>query len=292
MKRHLLGALTLTLTLAALTPPASAYQRTLTCNPSGNLNACDPGESPKPLYWPASCVTYHIHQDGSTKLDNTAAFNAIKEGFAVWDNVGCSYITASFAGMTDEDRVGYNGDTPNANIVVFRDNNWEHSEGILALTSVTFKASTGEIFDADIELNSEEYPLTTTDVPATVKIDVQNTVAHEAGHFLGLDHSSVSDATMFATAPLRETAKRSLHPDDEAGLCDAYALEADPDNQACWGAPNGFFERPVYGPGEDVPASGGSGPCGCSSLGGAAPPAGWLGLLVVGALVVVRRRAA
>lgn len=272
---------------------AGAYQRTLTCNPSGSLNACSPGEEPRALYWPTSCVTYHINEAGSAELNDDAAIAAIQKGFQVWDEVSCGYLSVSFAGFTDEDRVGYNAGTANANIVVFRDDNWEHSAGILALTSVTFKASTGEIYDADIEINSEEYNLTTTDQAALVRIDVQNTVAHEAGHFIGLDHSAVSDSTMFATAPLRETAKRTLHPDDEAGFCDAYPVASDPNNQACWGAPDGFFERPVYGPGEDVPVDASNGPCACAAVDPTTPTPGWLvGLIGLGVVVFWRRRAA
>jgi MYXO-CTERM domain-containing protein len=55
-----------------------------------------------------------------------------------------------------------------------------------------------------------------------VSIDVQNTVTHEAGHTLGLAHSTDSTATMAASAPAGEIAKRSLHPDDLQGICAIY----------------------------------------------------------------------
>ena len=51
-----------------------------------------------------------------------------------------------------------------------------------------------------------------------VSIDVQNTITHEAGHTLGLDHSADPSATMAASAPAGETSKRVLQPDEVAGI--------------------------------------------------------------------------
>src|SRR5262249_34975870 len=51
-------------------------------------------------------------------------------------------------------------------------------------------------------------------------IDLQNTVTHEAGHLLGLGHSTVIGATMQAsTSSTPETSKRDLAPDDQKGYC-------------------------------------------------------------------------
>src|SRR5207302_1668178 len=47
-----------------------------------------------------------------------------------------------------------------------------------------------------------------------VRIDIQNTITHESGHTLGLDHTTDPNATMYATAPEGETSKRVLGSDD------------------------------------------------------------------------------
>ena len=52
--------------------------------------------------------------------------------------------------------------------------------------------------------------------------DLQNTLTHESGHFIGLAHSPVPGATMNATTQPGETLKRSLAPDDAAGVCAIY----------------------------------------------------------------------
>src|SRR5205085_10533449 len=55
-----------------------------------------------------------------------------------------------------------------------------------------------------------------------VRIDVQNTITHEAGHTIGLDHTPDPNATMYATAPEGETSKRVLGTDDIQAICDIY----------------------------------------------------------------------
>ena len=44
---------------------------------------------------------------------------------------------------------------PNANVVLFRDAGWKHDPLDLALTTVTFDVSSGNIEGADIEINSQ-----------------------------------------------------------------------------------------------------------------------------------------
>jgi hypothetical protein len=67
-----------------------------------------------------------------------------------------------------------------------------------------------------MEINSETFPDLTPQNLAYV-------FAHEAGHFLGLDHSPVASALMFATYALDSSAgPPALGPDDIAGICTAY----------------------------------------------------------------------
>lgn len=291
LRRRVVAPAAFILVTLAIATPATAYVRTTTCIPGGGINGCADGETPKPLYWPSSCVTFHINEDGTSRTNPERTFAALRTSFEAWNEVECSFIDLEFGGYTNETRVGYNPDSNNANITVFRDDDWEHSRGILALTSVTFKGSTGEIFDADIEFNSQAYNFTTTDNDLQVLIDVQNTATHEVGHFIGLDHSGVAESTMYATAPLKETKKRTLHQDDIDGLCEIYPLADAPANTGCWGAPVGFFERPLYGPGDDTPASNPPETCGCTTPARSSAMPWTLALLVAGlAIAVVQRR--
>ena len=111
-----------------------------------------------------------------------------------------------------------------------------HGDRVIATTTTTSNRFTGQINDTDIELNDapaadgsklvftavDGPPCTTANQTGCVQYDIQNTVTHEAGHTLGLDHSSDPNATMNATANEGEISKRVLGSDDIQGICDIY----------------------------------------------------------------------
>jgi Matrixin len=109
--------------------------------------------------------------------------------------------------------------------------------GVIATTTTTTNRNTGEIIDTDTEFNEapnttdgSHFIFTAIDGPpcagptdtGCVQFDVQNTMTHEAGHTLGLDHTPDPRATMFATSPSGETSKRILGQDDINGICAIY----------------------------------------------------------------------
>jgi uncharacterized protein (TIGR03382 family) len=125
------------------------------------------------------------------------------------------------------------------------------SWGVVALTTVLHDPASGRILAADIELvgwDGTAGPLGSLPPhgwyftcfpgaqPATicgsygqdlcVYQDLQNTLTHESGHFIGLAHSPVPGATMNATTQPGETLKRSLSSDDIAGVCAIYPQAA------------------------------------------------------------------
>jgi hypothetical protein len=240
------------LSLAAVTGVATrseAYVQTMTCNPDGGLFACSEGETPKPVHWPQRCILFYVNDQGSTDIPSSTGpkpelLTAIDASFQTWTDVSQSDMTVEYAGLTNEDRAEFvdsRGDEGNANVVVFRDEEWPYaSSSAFAITSVTFDPSTGVISDADIELNGRHHTFTVGD--RNIRVDVQNTLTHEAGHFIGFDHTPVPDATMFGMAPEGETQKRTLHADDIEGLAQIYP----PGDGApqCPDAP-AFFEKPL-----------------------------------------------
>lgn len=233
-------SLPLALLIVALLPmSAEAFQPTLTCNTSGPY-ACQPGETPLPVLWPGAQVTFTINDQGTdnstvapglpqalleTVLSSFAAWNQLEcPGFEEPDN--CSDMLLTYEGLTSQTGVGFDQaeNAKNINLVVWRDQNWNQiaSDQTFALTSVTFNPNTGRIVDADLEINSEIYTLNIGDPVDPNLADLENTLVHEVGHFVGLDHSSVRDATMFANADLGETKKRTLAADDIDAICASY----------------------------------------------------------------------
>jgi hypothetical protein len=110
------------------------------------------------------------------------------------------------------------------NVLAFVDD-WldrDYDPAAFALTQVKFRISTGVILDADMLMNEESW--TFAECPSggcgDGRVDLENTLVHEAGHFLGLAHSPDDPtATMWACADAGETDKRDLAPDDVAGIC-------------------------------------------------------------------------
>ena len=113
---------------------------------------------------------------------------------------------------------------------------WDHGDGVIATTTTTSNLFTGQIKDTDIEVNDsvdslgrkfiftavDGSPCSDPNQTGCVRIDVQNTITHEAGHTMGLDHTLDPNATMYATAPEGEVSKRVLGADDIQAICDIY----------------------------------------------------------------------
>jgi MYXO-CTERM domain-containing protein len=133
---------------------------------------------------------------------------------------------------------------------------------IVALTSVLYEPQSGRIVDADMEVNGWDgvagaipsppgsplhgWYFTCAGVTGTEctsygqggchYMDLQNTVTHEAGHFLGLAHPcegaacnnrpDLAATTMFPSTAPGDVEKLSLSGDDVAGVCAIYPEES------------------------------------------------------------------
>jgi len=107
---------------------------------------------------------------------------------------------------------------------------WDHGSTIVALTTSSYVISSGELVDADVEMNAASATPTIVDSPpcsgtlstSCVANDVQNAATHEIGHFLGLAHSPDPSSTMYASEPIGETSKRVLDSGSKQFVCDVY----------------------------------------------------------------------
>lgn len=209
-----------------LTEPACGYQQSTTTGRIG---------SGIPVRWASPIVRFEINGNGTVQLgDKAATVAAIRRAMETWNTVNCSSFRFEDAGVSNR-QAGIDF----KNVIVFRDKWWPYDPSRLAQTTVTVDKETGEIVDADIQLNAVHFQWSLGD--ADVLADVQAVVTHELGHALGLDHAcddqegcpqspALLSATMYHLIPAGETDKRSLDSDDIDGVCAIYpaSMELEP----------------------------------------------------------------
>jgi hypothetical protein len=167
-----------------------------------------------------------LHARGTTTIPLEQARAVIAQAFATWVGAACiggapRLVVRELAPVSC-DVVEYNRETGNANVILFREQSWPYAgaQRSLALTTLTFDTRTGAILDADMEINATSVRLTTSDTD--VEYDLRSILTHEAGHFIGLAHSTERGATMEASYTARSIAWRALAADDVSAVCAAY----------------------------------------------------------------------
>lgn len=283
--------------LASAPSLASAYCRTASCE-RGVGSRCVP-ESPSDcgivLAWPEPCIGYALQQDGTRLTSLERVRELVRLGFDAWESVDCGAgatpaLAVEEVGPVACGEQGFDTEGPNANVIVFRDDDWPYSSRALALTTVTYGLDTGVIRDADMEINTAGVEFTFDDVAPAY--DFQSIITHEAGHFLGLAHSSVEGSTMVLSYEKGTTDLRSLDADDAAGICAVYGPG---DVGTCDPVPEGGLEDECVDPTTMAEDDGGGG-C-CTIAPGAGGGAGGRGVpaaiaAAVGLLAVAARRRA
>jgi hypothetical protein len=193
-----------------------------------------------------------MDESASDLIDLELATALMREAFATWESARCG-DAGEHPSISLSDAFGpamcgtaqYNARGGNANLITFRDDSWPYAEAghELAATWLTLDAQ-GVIYDADIEINSTEplaVPVTDAGLALGVIVgqhDLPSIMLHEAGHFLGLDHSRSESAVMQAELSPGEM-RTTLSADDEAAICAVYPPTAT--EQACDYAPRGGF---------------------------------------------------
>ena len=176
------------------------------------------------LFWDSSFIPIPYYISAPSFAGHPEFIAAIDQSFKTWRDI--QDITIEFIPMGCTTKIEDQND--GINTVLFVTQNWQFDPAIIALTRNFYVAGDspqpGLILTTDIMLNGQNHTFSATGDPNS--FDVQDIVTHEAGHFQGLGHDTVPpidpNATMYATATPGETKKRTLQPDDLAGIHAAY----------------------------------------------------------------------
>jgi hypothetical protein len=214
-----------TLLLAALllgARPSLAYQRAEVDSVPGRY-----------LYWASRTISYAINRNGCKDVLINEAVGAVQRSFYSWASPSCNDLYFIYDGLVADEKsnltLGQDEGPDRKNLVVWHAT-WPPvgvtdgsvTRDMPAVTTVIYNTDTGVIVDADIDLNAKDYFWTTTDDETKAATDIQNIVTHEIGHLLGLAHSKEKSSTMYETTRQGELDKRTLHADDELGVCTIY----------------------------------------------------------------------
>jgi len=230
------------------------------------------------LHWTTNCVSVYINERGSTDIGDGTEFDTIKASLDEWSDLDCSSFRFQFAGFTNFEITGYADEHPAINLITFKEKKWPYTTRPVAYTAVTYSTQTGEIRDADVEMNSEDFEFTTQPEKEPWKIDLQSALTHELGHVLGLDHTDEPEATMYTKAIPGQTGMRSLHEDDKAGICALYPKTG---GSQCLEVTPKYLHYDFA----EIPQEGG-----CSTSGRAGSPTLLMVALTVACLALLRRK--
>ncbi len=182
------------------------------------------------LVWMERSIPWFAEDDVFNLLGDRALGEAEVFGsFSAWEDVECSDMTLPFQGTAPSLVAEYKDGQLNRNVLVVLRTGWEYDSGAIAVTTSAYDTRSGRVVDADIEINDEHFDFARVDETCrdgAGTMDLRNTLTHEVGHVVGLEHppntTRYENTTMFASAPPCETKKRSLETDDRDGICFIY----------------------------------------------------------------------
>ena len=192
---------------------------------SGTCFTTDPdaGVLP-PLFWRNQCVSFNLNRAASplSSITLNEATLIADQAFAQWATAPCPGGGLPSIVATDGPPVDCEGlSEGHNNPIILRDTGWTYTDmaNAIGFTTLTVNLDTGEIIGAEIEVNTEFQTIVTTSPPPKGAYDLQTILTHEAGHFLGLAHSTDSSAVMYAFYNAGST---TLQSDDISGICSIY----------------------------------------------------------------------
>jgi hypothetical protein len=160
-------------------------------------------------------VRYYVNPANTEGLSASAVTSAVQTAASVWPTQSAANVSFSSAGTTTISSAANDG----VNTVMFRPD----PNGTIGATTYSWWDGSNHLLDSDIVIWGSDFQFFTGTTGCTGGLYLEDVLAHEFGHVLGLKHSAVGTATMYPTMPgLCLTDWRSLDPDDIAGIQNMY----------------------------------------------------------------------
>jgi hypothetical protein len=201
-----------TLTLSLLTQTATAWEPRIV---NGQI-----------VTWNKKSIGFEINADDAPSLSEDEVIQAVKAAAEEWSgDLHGANTTFQYDGTSKNIGADLSDDV---HLVSF-DTTWNQDPSLLAVTHV-WSNSNNEIVHFDIEINADDVYWSTTGDPN--KHDLHNTMTHEFGHALGLEHSDEANASMSSTTSIGELSKRDVHEDDIQGFVSLYPFQEEQDDDS------------------------------------------------------------
>ncbi len=156
----------------------------------------------------------------SQDLSNSQVDNELGLSFLEWGAPGCSEWNTSQGSDSSGNPENYNDSN---NLVGFIESGWDPSYGsdTLAVTLPAWSSGDCELFSSDMIFNAVDWDWIIGNPNTWSEADLRAVATHEAGHWIGFDHSNFPGSSLVAYYS-GGTDERTLTCDDTQGVCDSY----------------------------------------------------------------------
>lgn len=214
------------------------------------------------LRWYTDTIDVYIDSAMTPDINDDLTLREIQLSMDEWNGVDCVHPYFSNRGTVSDvdpfEKTATGTATSGNNLIIFENmDEWDanredqdefDASRTVALSTMFHQPGTGEITSFALEMNDDRFGFAVTGLPAA--IDLRNTLTHELGHILGLDHTGTDipeywAQTMYFETASGETQKRSLEQDDRDGLCELYASEWKDNAGGCSASPHNDDPRRI-----------------------------------------------
>ena len=163
------------------------------------------------LRWGAAPIRYSLNVSGAEGMDPERVEHLVQLAASQFESISGVDIEFQYEGLTDNAQVDFDD---GINTIYF-EHDWDRDADLLAVTDI-WSVEDGEIIAFDMAINVDHHDWSTDGEDASN--DLFNTLTHEFGHVLGLDHSDDVSATMYGSTQQGELTKRDLANDDRDAI--------------------------------------------------------------------------